>query len=96
MIMLMKIHIRYFASFRELTGRNEEILDTPEGASVAEVRELLLERYPNLQAVMARATCAVNRKYVSAETELHEGDEMVFIPPVGGGCPSQEELVWNL
>ncbi|MGH2507904.1 MAG: MoaD/ThiS family protein, partial [Ktedonobacteraceae bacterium] len=24
--------------------------------------------------------------YVSPETTLHEGDEVVFIPPVGGGC----------
>lgn len=95
MIILMKIRIRYFASFRELTGRNEEILDAPEDASIALVRELLLERYPSLQAVMARATCAVNRKYASAETTLHDGDEMVFIPPVGGGRHSQQELLWN-
>jgi molybdopterin converting factor small subunit len=36
---------------------------------------------------MERAVCAVNHRYVSPETVLHEGDEVAFIPPVGGGEP---------
>ena len=82
----MKIRIRYFASLREITGQNEETLIVDEGASVTDVRTLLLARYPRLQPVMARSVCAVNRGYVAAETELREGDELVFIPPMGGGC----------
>ena len=85
----MKIRIRYFASFREITGLNEEILAVHEGASVAEVRALLLERYPRLQRIMERSVCAVNRGYVAAEAALHDGDELVFIPPMGGGCPQE-------
>ena len=81
----MNIRIRYFASFREITGLNEESLVVQEGASVAEVRALLLERYPRLQPIMERSVCAVNRGYVAAEAALHDGDELVFIPPMGGG-----------
>lgn len=81
----MKIRIRYFASFREITGQNEEILTVDEGANVADVRALLLTRYPRLQPIMARSLCAVNHGYVTASAELHEGDELVFIPPMGGG-----------
>ena len=92
----MKIHMRYFALFREITGQNEEILTVREGASVAEVRSLLLIRYPRLQAVMERSACAVNHGYVPADTTLHEGDEVVFIPPVGGGTlPGQEYPLWS-
>lgn len=83
----MNIHLRYFASLRETTGRNEETLSIDEGTSVAEVRALLLERYPRLEPLMARSVCAVNHQYVSVETALREGDEVVFIPPVGGGSP---------
>jgi len=82
----MKIHTRYFASFREIIGQNEEALALREGASVADVCALLLRRYPRLQPLMERALCAVNHNYVSIDTVLHEGDELVFIPPVGGGC----------
>ena len=81
----MKIRTCYFASLREITGHNEEILTVDEGASVADVRALLLARYPHLQPVMERSLCAVNRGYVAPETALHEGDELVFIPPMGGG-----------
>ena len=74
----MRIHLRYFASFREIVGQSEEMLTVDDGATVAGVRALLLVRYPRLQPVMERSACAVN-------TTLYEGDEVVFIPPVGGG-----------
>ena len=81
----MNIRIRYFASFREIIGKNEEIVTLHEGASIADVRALLLTRFPRLQPIMQRSVCAVNHGYVPLETMLHEGDEVVFIPPVGGG-----------
>jgi molybdopterin synthase sulfur carrier subunit len=81
----MEIRLRYFASLREITGRNEETLTVAENASVADVRDLLQARYPALQSVIERCISAVNRSYVPAETVLHEHDEVVFIPPMGGG-----------
>ena len=81
----MKIHLRYFASFRETIGQSEEMLTVHEGAKVADVRALLLTRYSRLQTIMERSVCAVNHNYVLNDTMLHEGDEVVFIPPVGGG-----------
>ena len=81
----MNIRIRYFASLRETTGLNEETLPLPGGTTVAALRATLLSRYPRLHTVMERAVCAVNHHYVSTETILHEGDEVVFISPVGGG-----------
>jgi sulfur-carrier protein len=81
----MKIHLRYFASFREIVGKNEEMLTVDDGASVACIRALLLVRYPRVQPIMERSACAVNHGYVPRDAMLHEGDEVVFIPPVGGG-----------
>ena len=87
----MKTRIRYFASLREIVGLSEEILTLPEGSRVSDVRTLLLSRYPRLQRALERSTCAVNHGYVSSETTLQEGDEIVFIPPVGGGG----RVTWN-
>ena len=86
----MKIRIRYFASFREMSGQNEEILTLDDEATITDVRALLLARYPRLRTVMERSVCAVNRGYVAPETVLHEGDEVVFIPPMGGGSLQEE------
>jgi molybdopterin converting factor subunit 1 len=81
----MNIRLRYFAAFRETTGKNEEALTLRDMATVADARALLLERYPRLRPLMPRAVCAVNHRYVPPESVLHEGDELAFIPPVGGG-----------
>jgi molybdopterin synthase sulfur carrier subunit len=83
--MTIQIRMRYFASLREIVGAQEEMLSVQEGTSVAEARALLLERYPRLERALARAVCAVNRAYMPPETTLREGDEVAFIPPVGGG-----------
>ncbi len=92
----MKIHLRYFASFREAIGQNEEVLAVHEGASVVDVRSLLLARYPQLQPIIERSACAVNHGYVPVHTTLQEGDEVVFIPPVGGGTLYGQELrLWS-
>nr|WP_201362205.1 MoaD/ThiS family protein [Dictyobacter formicarum] len=82
----MKIRVRYFASLREIVGQSEEWLTVADTANVADVRAFLLERDPRLQPIMDRSVNAVNHRYVSHETLLHEGDELVFIPPTGGGC----------
>lgn len=87
--MSIQIRMRYFASLREVVGASEEYLSVPKQTTAAGARALLIERYPELDRVLTRALCAVNRQYVSPETALAEGDEVVFIPPVGGGSPEQ-------
>lgn len=85
----MKISIRYFASLREIVGQSEETLAMPEGTTVAGARALLVTRYPRLDTLLERCLCAVNRGYVAVDSALHDGDELVFIPPMGGGCLKQ-------
>jgi molybdopterin converting factor subunit 1 len=91
----MNIRIRYFASLREIVGHNEEQLGLPEETTVSDARTTLLTHYPRLQPIMDRCLCAVNRGYVAPETVLHEGDELVFIPPMGGGGLQEGEKTWN-
>jgi sulfur-carrier protein len=81
----MKIRIRYFASLREVVGQSEEIVTLHEGMTVADVRAMLSSRYPRLRPILDRSLCAVNHSYVTTDMTLYEGDELVFIPPMGGG-----------
>lgn len=86
----MNIHIRYFASLREIVGQDEEQLAVPDNSTIADIRTHVQARFPAAKAVLERSVNAVNRAYMSAETSLHEGDELVFIPPVGGGTMQEE------
>jgi molybdopterin converting factor subunit 1 len=78
------VHVRLFASYREAAGTNR--LDAPLPGN-ARVRDLLAALEPQLPALSrAPGLVAVNHTYVTAETELHDGDEVALIPPVSGGC----------
>ena len=81
----MQVRIRYFAGLREATGMEGETLELPEGATAELVRALLGERYPALTRLLPACAVAVNRAYVTADAPLRSGDELVFIPPLGGG-----------
>src|SRR5579864_1233725 len=82
----MRIRIRYFAALREIVGQGEESLVVPDESRIRDIRNLLIKRYPQLEAVMERSLCAVNHHYVGVDTLLEENDELVFIPPTGGGA----------
>jgi molybdopterin synthase catalytic subunit len=81
----MNITIRYFARYREVTGRSNEAFTLEDGATVAQAGAALIARYPDLAELLSRSIYAVNRQYVPADTPLREGDELVFIPPMAGG-----------
>lgn len=84
-IATMRVNLRYFASLREATGRESEPLDLPASADVAAARDILLARYPAVAKLLPRCATALNRAYVTGDAPLHDGDELVFIPPLGGG-----------
>jgi sulfur-carrier protein len=81
----MQISIRYFAALREATGSVGETLVTAEGATVADLRALLARQRPSLAPLLPRCAAAVNHAYAADETPLRDGDELAFLPPVGGG-----------
>src|SRR5688572_13051740 len=83
----VKITIRYFAGHRDITGRSEEQLELVAGATVGSLWELLVGRYPRLAGYSGRILYAVNQEFGTLTTELHDGDEVAFVPPVSGGLP---------
>lgn len=81
----MRIHLLYFASFRDAAGRGEEDRDLAKGTRVEGLWRALTLEVPRFAAFPAMPPAAVNREYVGADTELHDGDEVAFLPPVAGG-----------
>ena len=81
----MRVRVRLFASLRELVGEGEVSLDLAQGATAEEAWQRLVRDHPALGERRARLTAAVNRSYATFDTPLHDGDEVVFVPPVSGG-----------
>lgn len=77
----MSIKVRYFASLKEWVGRSEDTLEMTPGLSVRATWELL-----NPNKAMPDATlAAINMQYVDLDTDMGDGDELAFFPPVTGG-----------
>ncbi len=77
--------MRLFASLREAAGRAEAELQLPPAATAEDAWHALTRQSPALAARRPSLAASVNRRYAPFETPLHEGDEVVFIPPVSGG-----------
>lgn len=81
----MTVKVLYFASFREKTGRDEELRHVPDGASVGDVWAALLGEVPHFAAFPKMPPAAVNLEYADPDQLLRDGDELAFLPPVAGG-----------
>jgi molybdopterin converting factor subunit 1 len=81
----MRVRVRLFASLREAVGRGEVELEMADGATAESAWQELVREHPALADRRARLTAAINRTYATFDTPLHEGDEVVFVPPVSGG-----------
>ncbi len=84
----------YFARLRELTGKDEEELDLPEGSRCIDVVKAIVDRYGedlrryllDESGTLRKAfAVALNGERVTLETEVSEGDTVVVIPPISGG-----------
>jgi molybdopterin converting factor subunit 1 len=82
----MKITLRYFALWRELLGRDEEVREVAPGTTVGGLADEVASVQPRLAALRGSTMLMVNQEYAPATTPLGDGDEVAFIPPVSGGA----------
>lgn len=79
----MKINVRYFAKLREQAGQSTEILEG-DFKRPDEVFRFLQQKY-SFEIEQDILRVSINGVYRAFDTELNEGDIVVFIPPVAGG-----------
>lgn len=82
----MQITVRLFALLRELKGQSELTLEVPEGCTVGGAWDILFPELDPAKKFSRAMLYAVNQEYVTPKTVLCPGDELVFVPPVSGGC----------
>ena len=81
----MKINVRFFAQYKELTGADSIVMELPDGKSGSYLLEQLIKSYPGLKIMNNNVRLAVNLEFKSIDTILTDGDEVAFIAPVSGG-----------
>ena len=77
--------VRLFARLHDITGAAEIARDLAPGATIGSVWRQLAIEFPALGPYERSISSAVNADYARMDTELRDGDEVAFLPPVSGG-----------
>ena len=80
----MKIKIRYFASIKEILGKNEEEIEVEEGISAGALKKMLLTIHSKITE-KEQLLIAINGSFVDPKKKIKEGDVVALFPPVSGG-----------
>lgn len=80
----MKINILAFGIAKDILGDSSLSLTLEDDASIASLREELLRKFVDFEKLKS-LKFAVNESYKNDDYVLHQGDEVVLIPPVSGG-----------
>jgi molybdopterin synthase catalytic subunit len=81
----MQIRVLFFGLLRDLVGRESDLLDLPEEATLADVLTHYGDRIPKLKSLLPRVALSVNQEYAGPEVRLKADDEVALLPPVSGG-----------
>ena len=79
------LKLKFFAAFREVIGQRELRWPWQAEQTANSVLADLLHDYPSLAGIARVSLVMVNREYRDRDLPLQPGDEVVFVPPVGGG-----------
>ncbi len=77
----MSIKVRYFASLKELIGRDSDVCEFTSGMTVLGAWQVVVPDKSMPNNILA----AINMEYVSLDALLTNEDELAFFPPVTGG-----------
>ena len=80
----MRISVILFGIARDIVGDKTLTLEVPEKGDVAELKRLIVQKFPAFNSLNHLAI-AVNNEYASNSQILEISDEIALIPPVSGG-----------
>jgi molybdopterin converting factor small subunit len=82
----MRLNIKYTASFRELTFKNEEKIVTQDDLKLGDLVNTLSQKYGvKFKGLLDNSVILVNAEPGNANITLRDGDYVSFILPVAGG-----------
>ena len=81
----MRVKIRYFALYRDLSGKSDEVMDISEGSTVQAILDAVKRAHPIFEKQQGEFLLAINEEYASGNTVIKEGDEVAIFPNVSGG-----------
>ncbi len=91
----MRVRVLVFGVLKEIFPEASTTAALPDGARIRDLLEQFRGSFEGRAALWDSLAVAVNREYVVADRELHEGDEVALLPPVSGGAGEKVALTRN-
>lgn len=82
----MIVEVLLFAQARQIAERETiEVELRSSEPKVAELKQAIEVKYPQLAALLSRSNIAIDQQYMTDSDTVAEGVEVAMIPPVSGG-----------
>jgi MoaD family protein len=81
----MKITVRMFGRYKDITGKDQIKLDISAGNTLRDVVDTFVKQYPATEKDKNRMMMSKNKIYASFDTMINEEDEITLSPPVVSG-----------
>ncbi len=81
----MLLRVKYFARFREITGKEEEDIVITSGSTVMDLKKRILRNYPGMSRYEKVLLVACNDQFANDDRKLSPDDTIAIFPPVSGG-----------
>ncbi|MHC4698738.1 MAG: molybdenum cofactor biosynthesis protein MoaE [Planctomycetota bacterium] len=90
---MISVNVVFFGPAKDFARAESASVELPDGASVADLRRVLSERYSGLRDALPTIRLAINEEFTTDDATLDAGYEVALIPPVSGGSDSEGILV---
>ncbi len=85
-----QVTVIFFASLRQITGTPRITLEIPEGTTVGELKQRLLQRYPDLEKSFQGIVTTIGEVTASDDEIVPDGAELALFHPIAGGHAAPE------
>ena len=81
----MRVKVLFFGMLKDIVGRMEEQVELAPGARLSTVFDHYAGQFPRLRDLAGSIVMARNQEFSGLSTDVADGDEVAFLPPVSGG-----------
>ncbi|MFT4577354.1 MAG: molybdopterin synthase sulfur carrier subunit [Nitrospinales bacterium] len=81
------ITVKFFASLKEIAKKEEEQIEIQSSISMDQLSDIISKTSPKMGEIIRdnKIMISVNQEMADADTVIHDGDEVAFLPPFSGG-----------
>jgi molybdopterin converting factor subunit 1 len=81
------ITVKFFASLKAIAEKEEEQIEVQSSISMDQLSDIISKTSPKMGDIIRenKIMISVNQEMADADTVIHDGDEVAFLPPFSGG-----------